>query len=268
MKRVMVFVAVSLFLIGFIVAGVTTSAIDNTTGTQNKNGLATNNNNEQDQINSGLNTANMNQEEIKALIQEKNKIKTATQNGECPAKCTCTGSATKCQLANGTREMTILAGKSGNMIIQVKGINATTNVTLYKSDNGKIYAVKKNNETKVINMLPDQVRERIRERTRVRLNNENITLNEKGEYEYQAEKEAKLFFIFSVKEKVKAEINAETGEVIRIRNNWWGFLARDKKESILGASCGTVTPGYNNECCKSRGYDLWNNETNDCEFSS
>jgi len=210
----------------------------------------------------------LNNSQVKKLIQVKNKLITQVQNGTCPEKCTCTGSVTKCEFANGTREMTIRAGNSGNTIIQVQGINASTQVTLYKSEDGRIYAVNENNETKEIRMLPDQVKDRIKKKITARLENENITLNENGTYEYQAEKKARLFFIFPVRTEVRATVNAETGEVTQIsKPKWWEFLAKeDKADVIVGESCGTVTPGYNDACCQTKGYEVWNQETSECEF--
>jgi hypothetical protein len=163
--------------------------------------------------------------------------------------------------------MTIFAGNSGNVIVQVKGENMTTKVILYKSPDGKVYGIFKNNETKEVKLLPDQVAERIRERVRARLQNENITLNEDGNYEYTAQKRARLFFIIPVRIAVRAEIDPETGNIILLKTKRWGFLAKNEiNEQIVGASCGTVTPGENDNCCKNKGYNFWNNETNECEF--
>ena len=100
------------------------------------------------------------------------------------------------------------------------------------------------------------------------MQNENITLNEDGEYEYEAEKEARLFLFIPVRAVVRAEVDPETGEIISIKHKaWWSFLAKDvQEEEIVGASCGTVTPGDNDECCQNKGYDVWNAETAECEF--
>jgi hypothetical protein len=76
-----------------------------------------------------------------------------------------------------------------------------------------------------------------------------------------------LFFIIPVRVLVKAEIDSETGKIIDLKTKWWEFLAKDEiGEQIVGASCGTVTPGENDNCCKNKGYDFWNNEANLCEF--
>ncbi len=249
MKILVMSVLISIFLMSFIAAGITSRAIENGSG-QN------------------IARAKLSEDKIKDITAEKNRIRERIEEEECPGNCTCTGSVTKCRLADGTREMTVVAGKSGNMIVQVKGINGSTKVILYKSEDGKVYGVFRNNETRRIKLLPDQVQERIRERLEKRFEDENITLNEDGSYEYRAHKRARLFFIFPVRLKVQAEIDSETGEIMKVRNPWWGFLAKDEKaEPILGASCGTVTPGMNDECCQNKGYDLWNSEAGECGFS-
>ena len=122
--------------------------------------------------------------------------------------------------------MTVTAGRSGNIIFQVKGVNASTNVTLYKSE-GKVYGIFKNNKTRAINFLPDQVKEKIKNKIKARLENQTIELDENGIYQIQGRKKARLFFLFPVREKIRAQIDSETGEIIKIRNPWWGFLARD-----------------------------------------
>ena len=163
---------------------------------------------------------------IQTAIQERNKLR--LNASELPENCTRTGSVIRCELKNG-KVMIVMAGKSGNIIVQVKGVNMTTNVTLYHHD-GRVFGLFENNETRLIDILPDELKEIIRERTQARLNNTNITLNENGEYEYRAEKESRFLGLFKVREKVEWYINSETGEILRERTPWWGFLARDVEE--------------------------------------
>ena len=169
------------------------------------------------------------------IMQDKNRIKNNyTNQSECPDNCTCVGSAMKCELENGSRTMTIIAGKSGNVIFQIKDTNASTNVTLYKAD-GKVYGVFRDNDTHQI-ILPDEVKDRIKEmmkdkRGRIsNLTDENITLNDTGSYNVEGKKKARLFWIIPVKEKVQFDVNSETGEITKTKTKWWGFLARDVKE--------------------------------------
>jgi len=170
------------------------------------------------------------QEQIQNITRTKNKIRTYYANqSDCPNNCTCTGSTIKCEIEGG-RIMNITAGKSGNLIVQVKKVNMSTNVTLYKSEKGEVYGVFRNNETRIINLLPDQVQEKIRNKTKAKLENQTIELDEDGIYQIQGKKKARLFFLFSVRERVRMQIDCETGELVKARNPWWGFLANDVEE--------------------------------------
>lgn len=230
MKRVIILSIIILFLVGFIAAqGITMSAIDN----ENESNDEQNNSNIQDNSqnqNNERNRTRLTDAQIRKIITARNRFRIHYANqSECPNRCTCVGSVTRCQFENGTREMTIVAGNSGNVIMQVKGINASTGVILYKSEN-KIYGVFKNNETKEVKILPDQIRERIREKIKARLENQTIELDEDGVYQILARKRARLFGFISVRARVRAEVDSETGEVLRIKRPWWDFLASDENE--------------------------------------
>jgi len=125
----------------------------------------------------------------------------------------------------------------------------------------------KNNETKEVKLLPDQVREKIKEKLAKQLENENVSLNDNGEYDYKAEKTARLFFIIPVRVVIQAQVDPTTGEIIKLKTKWWAFLARDTSQQIVGASCGTVSPDSRNGCCSNKGYDYWNVTNTDCEFN-
>ena len=174
-----------------------------------------------------IKTKILTKQQVINIIRARNRLR--INQTECPDNCTCTGSTIKCPLEDGGRNMTVIAGKSGNIIVQVKKVNMSTNVTLYKS-NKTLYGVFKNNETRTIKVFPDHVQEKIREKIKARLQNQTIELDEDGMYQVQGRKKARLFFIFPVRERVTMQIDSETGEVIKIRNPWWGFLARDTEE--------------------------------------
>jgi len=257
MKKLLVLIMLGMFLMSFAFA-----ANDNGANHQDQTQVQTQDKN-MAQTQTKAQAKVMTQAKIQEVTQERNKLRIHNMTPEgCPDNCTCTGSVTKCQLQEG-REMTVRAGNSGNMIIQSKGINAETKVELYQSD-GKVYGVFRGNQTKNINILPDQVKERIRARINANVEEEIIELDEDGVYQVQARKRAKLLGLFPVRERVKMKINSETGEVMRVRTSWWGFLARDEVEQLIGG-CGTVTPGMNDECCQNQGYGLWNPETAECE---
>jgi len=226
MKKLVIFLLTSLLLVNFVYAGITASAINN--NSDDKDDLESNGKDNDENLRNRV-EARLTDEERDKIIAERNRIRITAENGECPERCTCEGSVTKCQIRNGTREMTISAGSSGNIIVQVKGTNASTNVKLYGSDE-KIYGIFRNNETREIKIFPDEVRERIRERIQARLENQTIELDNDGIYQVELRKRARLFGLFSVRERVNAEVDSETGEIIRVRDPWWGFLAADEKE--------------------------------------
>jgi hypothetical protein len=158
---------------------------------------------------------------------EKERIMHHNNSFECPEECNCTGSVIKCELASG-RTMTIYAGNSGNVIVQIQGINSSTNVTLYKAD-GRIYGIFNGNITKEIH-LPDEIKEMLQNHTHTRLYNESINLTDEGYYQIEGHKKSRLFWIVPVREHTTAQIDAETGAVVKTRNPWWGFLARDERD--------------------------------------
>lgn len=224
-------------------------------------------NQEQNQISdTSQNKGQLNQSQVKNVVRDRNRLRINVSSSNCPEKCTCSGSTTKCQL-QGQREMTIQAGNSGNTMIQVKGVQSQTKVQLYKTDE-KLYGVFTGNQTRRI-LSPEQVEERVRERLQLRnCSCENMTLNEDGTYEVQAQKQARLFGLINVQEKVRLKYDAGNGELIRQQNSWWGFLAADEKqEPLLGSNCGTVTPGQNDACCQDKGYDKYNLDKGECIFS-
>ena len=60
----------------------------------------------------------------------------------------------------------------------------------------------------------------------------NVTLKEVGKgnetkyvYEVSGEKQGKMLGLFKVKGKVSVDVDAETGEVIKVHKPWWAFLA-------------------------------------------
>ncbi len=168
MKKLIIVLILSIFLISSVLAqSITSYATENEDENDNKLG-----NSQQGNI---YNVKTLTQEQIQSIITARNRIRANyANNSECPEACSCEGSAVKCKFANGTKEMTINAGNSGNTIVQVKGVNASTSVTLYKSDE-KVYGVFKNNETKEINVFPDDIQERIREKINTRLENQDYS---------------------------------------------------------------------------------------------
>ncbi len=237
-KRVIPIIILVFLLVGFVTAGITGSVTLNSNEGKNnnsnnsaiQNSVQTQNSGENSQIQAHAQTRSRELSEYKARVIRRiqNRLQANADPSNCPNGCTCTGSVTKCQTQDG-REMIIRAGKSGNTVIQVKGENMTTKVELYRAE-GKIYGVFKNNKTKAIEIMPDEVKERIRQRIKARLENQTIELDEDGNYKIQIRKKARLFGLIPIRERVRMQMDPETGEIIKIKNPWWSFLTKDIEE--------------------------------------
>jgi hypothetical protein len=159
---------------------------------------------------------------------EKQRIKFEDRTGQqCLDGCVCMGVVMRCELEGG-RIMTIYA-RSGNIIIQVKETNMTTNVTLYKDENGTLYGVFRGTEKK-IRIMPDEVREKIKERIKAKQEQGEIELDENGNYKVKVMKKARLIWVIPVDESVDTEINSETGVFVKLDGRWWGWMANDVDE--------------------------------------
>jgi hypothetical protein len=108
-----------------------------------------------------------------------------------------------------------------------------------ENENGqtKNFAELSNGMKAEIKVMPDTASEKALEALGAKCeeNGCSIELKEvgKGEqvkaaYEVQAKKQVKVLGLFRSKMKTQAQVDAETGEVIKTRNAWWGFLASKK----------------------------------------
>lgn len=246
MKKLLVSVFLAMFLISLVFAANNNSGNSQNLVTQ-INSDSSKNNSEDKGVENKQNTSNKGNDselqiseqaknakgvlsEYKARVvkRKQNQLKANTEAGNCPSDCECTGAVTKCKYHN-NRTMTIKAGKSGNTIVQVKGQNMSTQVNLYKAE-GKIYGEFQGDKTKEIGILPDQAREKIKEKIQQKNCSCNIELNQTGAYQIKAQKKARLFGFIPIKEEVEIDMDSYTGEILKQKNPWWGFLAKDIKE--------------------------------------
>ncbi len=89
-----------------------------------------------------------------------------------------------------------------------------------------------------INVLPDKIKE-FAEKI---LTNENISieLNEvvedgktKAVFSTKTTKEGKVFGIFKAKLEIEAQIDPETGELIKVKKPWWAFLVAGEDKVVI-----------------------------------
>ena len=49
-------------------------------------------------------------------------------------------------------------------------------------------------------------------------------------YEVQAQRHFRVLALFKTKAQVKAQVDAETGEIIQVKKPWWAFLSTEPEE--------------------------------------
>lgn len=92
-----------------------------------------------------------------------------------------------------------------------------------------------------IKVMPDTASETALNRLRLKVcseeNNCTIQLKEVGKgnqtqlaYEMQIQRHFRLLGMFRAKAQVKAQVNAENGELVRTKKPWWAFLATEPEE--------------------------------------
>jgi hypothetical protein len=170
---------------------------------------------------------------------------------ECLEGCKCVGAVMSCPTETG-KTMTITAGRSGNTIVitidksevetelEIEAENETDNETGVGRNKTRLRAKLSNGQTKEIKIMPDVASQRALERLRLRTcSEENCTIELKEvegkkdkqlAYELQAERHSRILGMFRKKMQVKAQVDAETGELIRVKKPWWAFLASEPEE--------------------------------------
>jgi hypothetical protein len=151
--------------------------------------------------------------------------------------------------SNGTVMVNNMKIRLGNMSDEEKEIiagkiNARTGLNLTAEDfdgNGTaLRAVLSNGRYAEVKIMPDAAARVAVERMKAKCEERNCTveLREVSEgknrtravYRVETEKEARTLWIFKTRMKVNAEVDSETGDVIRVAKPWWAFLANEKDE--------------------------------------
>jgi len=119
------------------------------------------------------------------------------------------------------------------------GLNITSEQIQNRTRLGVQLSNRRNAEIKV---MPDVASERALERLKLKVcseeNNCTIELKETGvgnqtkvAYEVQAQRHFRILGLFRAKAQVRAQVDAESGEIIRVKKPWWAFLATEGDES-------------------------------------
>ncbi|MBN2053083.1 hypothetical protein JW756_06270 [Candidatus Woesearchaeota archaeon] len=123
-------------------------------------------------------------------------------------------------------------------------VSAQTSMEMVQEQNQEKTVLKvklSNGKNAEVKVMPDTASERALERLRLKVcsaeNGCQIELKEVGQgeqvkaaYEIQAQKEARVLGLFKAKMQVKAQVDAENGEVIKSQKPWWSFLATEPEQ--------------------------------------
>lgn len=145
---------------------------------------------------------------------------------------------------NAGQEMKIQVRANNRLRVEAGGIGANCECELKQEkiqNKTRLYAQLSNGKNAEVKIMPDTASERALERLRLKVcseeNNCQIELKEAGKgekvqlaYEMQIERHSRILGIFQKKMQVRAQIEAENGEVIKINKPWWAFLASEPTE--------------------------------------
>ena len=181
------------------------------------------------QVESEMNVETQTQEKnVGEDIQIQNQVQVTTQN----------------QMNQGNNGLQIHKQDNNGLGLQRGNAFASTDLNLIEEQTPigiQLHAKLSNGVNAQVKVMPDAASDKALERLQLKFcsqdNNCQIQLKEVGDknqlrlaYELNAEKQSKVFGLFKAKMQVQAQIDAETGEVIKSKKPWWAFLATEQEE--------------------------------------
>lgn len=162
------------------------------------------------------------------LLKNQEKVQMKIQDGE---------------LLGENGQMVKVQTQSNNQIkLESNGIKANCNNCEMMQEQGqdgtKLSVKMSNGQNSEIKVMPDTASQKALERLRLKVCSEedgcSIQLKEVGEgqdatmaYELKTQRKSKFLGIFNSNMDVEAQVDAETGEIIKVNKPWWSFLATE-----------------------------------------
>ena len=145
---------------------------------------------------------------------------------------------------SGGRMMNVQQQADNRMVIQTGAVSGDCPLYLEMTqeqvqNETKFYANLSNGRNAEIKIMPDTASQTALQRLNLRnctddcsieLREANIGDQVRAVYEVQAQRNSKVFGIFSARMQVQAQVDAETGEIIQVNEPWWSFLAVEPEE--------------------------------------
>ncbi len=147
-------------------------------------------------------------------------------------------------IGEGGQQMKIQQQANNQMRLEVGGVGVDCpfNLTQEQVQNRtKLKAQLSNGRNAEIKVMPDTASETALNRLRLKVCDEaqgcSLELKEVGQgeqtklaYELKTQRQSKVFGLFKARMNVRAQVDAETGEIIRVQKPWWAFLASESEE--------------------------------------
>ena len=290
MKKVLVFIVLSLMLVGLVSAAdrisdrrsITGSAADTDEDDSDNSGSGSNSNDGDDEDDNSEDgedevrerireetrtRTNANGEQERVRVRVEREVKTENGKTEVTIKRTYT-------YANGTEveeELVIITEEeNGNIVRRFRFESQSEtedDIEVEVEDDLEVEDAVEGNETVFkarlsngnsanIDVLPERVRELVRERLRLH-NDSNISLKLRERihnniprvvYNVETNENGKFLGIFKIAMRANGEVDAETGEVLEVNRPWWAFLVSVPEEETSEEADDTVTESQ--ICCK------------------
>ena len=116
--------------------------------------------------------------------------------------------------------------------LEVGGVSAECDCEMKQEkveNRTKLYAELSNGKNSEIKVMPNVASETALERLRLKVCSEEdgcrIELKEVGSGE-----QTKVFGLFKARMQVQAQVDAESGEIVKVKKPWWAFLASEPEE--------------------------------------
>ena len=147
-------------------------------------------------------------------------------------------------IGEGGQILKVQTQENNRIMLEVGGISVECDCEMKQEkvqDKTKLYATLSNGKNSEIKIMPDTASEKALERLRLKICSEEnqcqMELKEVGSgeqtkiaYELKTQRQSKVFGLFNARMQVQAQVDAENGEVIRVKKPWWAFLASEPAE--------------------------------------
>jgi len=147
-------------------------------------------------------------------------------------------------VGEGGQQMMIQQQANNQIQLRVNNLSADCGLNLTQTqtqNETKLETKLSNGRNAEIKIMPDTASETALARLRLKVCSEEnecqIELKEVGQgeqvkaaYEMNIQRQSKFLGLFQTRMQVQAQVDAETGEIVRVKKPWWAFLASEPVE--------------------------------------